>query len=398
MSPFDQFPDPLVHFVENSIVIQRIFINHILKYLTLPDLMRLSETCRYFNHFCTSDAVWKHIYDRHFYQVTCETVRSDFYQACKLIYQAIGGESLQKIVTGCVVIGGLDPVFRNRDGTFKKKKRSKKSGFKVTLENPDDAINLPYATQSVMDLTKSYVGKLSIESDDEIQNECNCINCRPELYLTTQSLSSMSVNNLLVPDNDDVNLGLDNLQRPRVNFPSSVSSGDETIVPKVVTIVEDLNHNPVLEQLKAYQMESKDVQITIEPNNFAPCSTSTANFIAESNGTLEEITEVSKEELKRRLGWLLKRAMRHPIEFDDILPGDKTTKYALKYHDDTSEPMLGVGAEDVTVLTIDDADAMVCNSPSQSFDKNGDEKLVQDEKFPPTQSARGQGSATPFDT
>lgn len=39
----------------------------------------------------------------------------------------------------------------------------------------------------------------------------------------------------------------------------------------------------------------------------------------------------SKDELKRRLTLLIKHAMKHPIEFDNFLPGDKTTNYALKY-------------------------------------------------------------------
>lgn len=63
-------------------------------------------------------------------------------------------------------------------------------------------------------------------------------------------------------------------------------------------------------------------------------STSSPSSVVEDEPDYKETVNaewISKEELSRRLKLLLAKAAKHSLDFDDILPGDSTVKYALKY-------------------------------------------------------------------
>lgn len=81
------------------------------------------------------------------------------------------------------------------------------------------------------------------------------------------------------------------------------------------------------------QMKDNNNYYLNEPNN------SLVNLVivdnSKSDNEVVELVEMPRKEAKRRLFWLMKRAMKNPIDLEDMLPGDMTTKYALKYLDNS---------------------------------------------------------------
>lgn len=65
--------------------------------------------------------------------------------------------------------------------------------------------------------------------------------------------------------------------------------------------------------------------VNLLPANFDGGGSSSSSVTTEST-----IEVISKEDLKRRLALFLQRVMKKPLDPDDMLPGDKTKKYALR--------------------------------------------------------------------
>lgn len=138
-------------------------------------------------------------------------------------------------------------------------------------------------------LFKGITKKFLKENDEKKTFEtfsCTCIKCS---YSTTGLKSTPSMTNLYQEDDSPYN---------STDISSDTELQEDTKVPEVMI---KSNNNSIADV-------DDDDDVIVDDKEIVP----------------------SKEELKRRLTLLIKHAMKHPIEFDNFLPGDKTTNYALK--------------------------------------------------------------------
>lgn len=73
--------------VVRDFLIANIALKHVItRYLTISDIMNLSETCKYFYAICTSDMIWRYIYEKCFQIHDTFLKENDFFKACQAIY------------------------------------------------------------------------------------------------------------------------------------------------------------------------------------------------------------------------------------------------------------------------------------------------------------------------
>lgn len=397
IDPFDHFINQFTESRPSDFLVLRcIFIENIVEDLTVPDIMNLAATCRYFFQLCTGDAVWGPIYTKFFKRLSGIAIKSDFFNACKLLYIAsqdvrllrdlingyftVGGQRVRstrkedKIKYGVIKKGAQDLRAKNYNlqnisvasvETDRKRKRVNNSQCSSFESIGEDTL---YETASKCNLfaPNNSDEELGADQDVESDNEgCNCVNCRPELYVIARPATPVTVVGLqrqesvidldsiaiedavqVIPTAAGVNhddlISLESLTRtsktPVSKFSSQEDSAGATSFEETPT--EEIPESPskwrvslkkFCEGLVKFQISSPSdeegsggatpvPQLCPPVLPQPPCPTFT-----------RATDEPSREEVKRRLGLLLKRAMKNPIDLDDILPGDKTTKYALKY-------------------------------------------------------------------
>lgn len=82
----DQFPQIPHPKVSNFIMLHNIFVEKVIKMLRIRDIMCLAQTCKYFYTACSSDRIWRSIYEIYFETYSPIVIESKFFQACRRIY------------------------------------------------------------------------------------------------------------------------------------------------------------------------------------------------------------------------------------------------------------------------------------------------------------------------
>lgn len=238
-----------------------IILKHILtKYLSIHDIMSLSETCKYFYSICSSDIVWRYIYEKCFKLHDNLLRKNEFYKACQAIY-ANHSEDLHLQL----LIKYGYPLY----------------SFRSITKISTGAIPKQYKKL-----------KYQIDDDSEV---CLCENC--------QSLIPLKRNDSMA-----------NLYEKFDCSSGDAPDGDiETDYKALKTSFDTKKLTTSISQIKIRDMRMSKRSDDNDNNS----------------GNCYQLSSL-KPELKRRLALLIKHAMKYPIDWDDSLPGDSSTKYALK--------------------------------------------------------------------
>lgn len=244
--------------IVKDFILLNVALKHVItKYLSIQDIMSLSETCKYFYSICTSDIIWRYIYEKCFKMYDTVVRKNVFYKACQAIYAGHSQElELQLLI---------------------------KYGYPLSY------------IRSVTNVNKGAIPKQIQEYQEDADSEvCLCENCYPSIPLN--------------PNASMTNLYKEHDRPLSSSDASAINSDTDTTIVMQETSVDIKKLTTSISQIK---IGDKSTSGDENDNN--------DNYLS------------SKTELKRRLALMIKHAMKYPIDCDDCLPGDKSTKYALKY-------------------------------------------------------------------
>lgn len=234
-----------------NIVLKKILTNH----LSIRDIMSLAETCKFFYSICSSDIIWRFIYEKCFKLHDTLVRETQFYKACQEIY----GCHSQNLQLQLLVKYGY-PL--NRFG-------------------------------SVMNLNTGAIPKEPKEKEyqtDDSSETCLCNSCHSPVHLKPNDSMTNLYKRYYCSSGDAIDGNSDS-----ENTTQATSSVD---TKKLKTSISQIKITDM--RMSNDKHEDDSYQLS------------------------------SKTELKRRLALLIKHAMKYPIDCDDGLPGDSSTKYALK--------------------------------------------------------------------